>query len=55
MNILLAVKQLCDNYSPSELEERLEVTLWDLSDGMEVFVEDHLDEVNELLKEDLYL
>lgn len=55
MNSLLAVKILCENYSPGELEERLEFTLFDVADGLEVYVEQHWDEVMELLREDLYL
>ena len=55
MNSLLVVKALCDNYSPGELEERLDTTLWQLADGMEVFVEEHWEEVTEMLKEDLLI
>jgi len=46
---------LIENYSLGELEERLEVTLEDLRDGLEDYVESHYTDVTDMLKEDLFL
>jgi tRNA1(Val) A37 N6-methylase TrmN6 len=48
------VEILRENYSLSELEERLELTTEDLEDGWRYYVEDNYDEVLEFLKEDLW-
>lgn len=50
----MAVRILCDNYSPGELEERIGMTLWDVVDGMEIYVEENEEIITELLKEDLH-
>ena len=46
---------LKENYSLCELEERIEVTVSDLEDGLEVWVEERYEQISEMLKEDLHL
>ncbi len=49
------VKILKENYSLSELEERLGLEPEDLDDGYLYFVAGNMEEVLEMLREDLYV
>ena len=54
MNTYRMAAILKDNYSPGELEERLDLTMDDIEDGLNVFIDDNYDEVLEFLREDLW-
>lgn len=49
------IEMLKENYSLCELEERVEATVSDLEDGLEVWIENNFETVEEMLKEDLHL
>jgi hypothetical protein len=46
---------LVDNYTLGELEERLDLTTGDVQFGLEEYVENNFVEVQQMLREDLYL
>ena len=49
------VELIKDNYALCELEDRLGTTVADLEDGLEIWIENNLEEIEEMLKEDLHL
>jgi len=53
-NIFQMVKVLRENYSLGELEERLDLTTEDLQYGLDVLVDERFEEIDEMLKEDLW-
>ena len=55
LTIKKMIELLKENYSLCELEERAEVTVSDLEDGLEVWIESKYEQVSEMLKEDLHL
>jgi len=55
LTIKKMIELLKENYSLCELEERIEVTVADLEDGLEVWIESKYEQVSEMLKEDLHL
>jgi len=55
LTIKKIIELLKENYSLCELEERIEATVSDLEDGLEVWIEEKYQEVSEMLKEDLHL
>jgi len=55
LTIKKIIELLKENYSLCELEERIEATVADLEDGLEVWIEERYEEVSEMLKEDLHL
>lgn len=54
MNIRQMVRILKEQYSLSELEERLGLDPEDLEEGYEYFIDNNYDDVLEMLREDLY-
>jgi hypothetical protein len=46
---------LVNNYTLGELEERLDLTTGDIQYGLEEYVENNFVEVQQMLREDLYL
>jgi len=48
------VRVLRENYSLGELEERLELTTEDLESGLAYLVDVRFEEIDEMLKEDLW-
>ena len=54
-NVQQMVDILVENYSPSELEEEMEITLADIAEGLDVFVENNFDRVKEVLEGDLFI
>ena len=51
---LQMVRVLRENYSLGELEERLELTTEDLESGLAYLVDVRFEEIDEMLKEDLW-
>ena len=49
------VKILIENYTLSELEERLELTPGDVEHGLYVYVENNEHDIDQMLREDLFL
>ena len=54
MDVRKIVRILKEEYSLSELEERLEIEPGDLEYGYEYYVEENYDEVIQVLREDLW-
>ena len=53
--LIAALSILKENYTLSELEERLDMTPEDVQDGLMMYVESNQEKVSRMLREDLWM